>query len=382
MSNPSRYASVDLTSAKNPITLEQVQSIIRNAEGRIQNLKMELPVITFSQFCFHIFDRDPPGPQFDGAHHIQPLFRNLVRFTLHYSHTSISAESLFGVPWGQMLCLRVLKFRGYFTATDIARICIAAGHIEELDCECTLEEDDRYHQGMEQCRSVKRLIVKIGSIFIDVSGDLNRLLNWFPNVQYFTYEDSSKGVTGISLHLQKLEFLKVRRGYFINEIDIRTSKLRSLVLRNVNHLQRLKIPAQPNLEELRIYSSPMLQDPLLPNINECVAKLKTLSLVNFSLKVECVESIIRVAVNLVHLDVSNTNDFNDSSLDLVHTLIYLERFSVNRCCAVTDNGIMGLVLALCPTNGGRLREIMAQHIYTITSETVAKAEQLGVIISI
>ena len=385
LSNRSRYASVDLTSPRNPISLEEVQSIVRNAGGRVQNLKMELPEITFSQSCFHILDEDdsnPLEPQFDRAHHIQPLFRNLERFTLHYSHTSVSAESLFGIPWCDMLSLRVLKLRGYFGATDIARICAAANYIVGLDCECTLEEDDRYHGWLEPSRSVKVLTVKTGSGFRDVaSGDLNHLLKWFPNVQNFMYGNSSRKITSITLHWQTLKLLKIHGGYFIKEIDIHTSKLRHLILRNVDHLERLKSPIQYNLEELRMHSLPKLQDSMLPNISECGTSLKRLSLVNLPLKIQCIESIIRVAVNLVCLDVSNAYDFNDSSLDLVSTLIYLEQFLMNRCFAVTGNGIMGLVQSLCPANGGRLFEITAQHVITITPEIVAKAKQLGVMIS-
>jgi hypothetical protein len=156
--NPSCYASVDLSFLKNLVTLEEVQSIILNAGGRVKTLKMELPEVTFSPSCFHIFEGEGsniPGPGFHITHHIQPLFGNLERFELRYSHISVSAEYLFGIPWAQMLSLRLLKLRGYFGATDIARICAAAGHIEGLDCECTLEKDDRYHQWIETSRSVK-----------------------------------------------------------------------------------------------------------------------------------------------------------------------------------------------------------------------------------
>jgi hypothetical protein len=386
LSNPSRYASVDLTSSGNPITLEQVQSIVLNAGGRIQNLKMELPEITFSRSWFELFHSDgsnPPGPKFDGAHHILPLFRSLEKLTLHYYHPSVSIEFLFGIPWLHMTFLRVLILRGYFCATDIARICEAASHIERLDCECTLEEDDKYHMWIEPSRSVKMLIVKTGCRFRDaVSSDLNRLLKWFPNVQYFMYENSSRKISSITLYWETLELFKVRAGYFIKEIDIRSAKLRSLVLRNVDHLERLKIRTYCNLEELRMYSIPKLQDSLLPTINECSTSLKWLSLVNASLKIQCIESIIRVTVNLVYLDVSNTDGFNDLSLEIVYTLIYLERFLINRCFAVTENGIMGLVQSLCQTNGGRLFEITAQYVPTITSEIVVKARQLGVLILI
>ena len=367
LSNPYLYAFIDLSVARNPVNLWHVQSILQNAQGRVRELVIRLPEITFSKSCFYSLGGESSNPleyRFDTDEHLKPLLRNLEKLTLRHRYPNMSSESLFWIPWTHTQCLRFLNFRGHFSATNIARICALVSTIEILVCECTLEEDHGYDSLVELSRSVSTLLVCTSNDA--VSDNLNNLLKWFPNVRHFEYVNSRK-VSRITLHWQNLEFLSIYEAKYLREINIRSDRLTSLSLRNACDLEMINTPVQSNLRKLRIdFGGPahvFLPIALLP------------------LNTRRLESMIRMAVNVVHLEVSNTYDFNNSSLNLVRSLVFLERLSIIGCPSVTETGIMDLVQSLCPRNGGRLVKVSMRRTCSISSETIEKAKKLGVRIS-
>jgi len=383
------YRILDLTTARKPLTIENVKALVRYAGGDIKGLKMFVPTSTFSPGCFQMhLGRDPPQYKNHRNMHLEPLFRNLEDLEIVHTSGSEYDDSIFRLPSFPANTLRRFVVHGIdIHAEQIIDLCRAAPHLEELSCGVDFS---RAMPLMAHFPSVKNLQIRLkggmtpDSIMFDsIMFDSISFWDFFPNVEEFTFSQatppSEPSLEMKWSHLKKLTL----RNIHTNIVIIRSNELTTLELSDLPHLILFGGIAQPNLQHLCLLNLRNLNvDKYLVPLHNYASTLESLTFSSPQFEARHIEPVLPDAIHLQSLNINNLRYTSDATLQFLHHNKNLQHLSVDHCTGITGHGIIKLIENLCRKKGGKLTTISIRGNDSIRRQTVDWARAVGVEVSI
>jgi len=400
-SDPSLYTEIDLLGAIRPLRMESVQALIRYSRGRVRKLQMPRPDVTFSPQCFRVDDKAASLKVKNVSNaHLKPLFEGLER--LHISETRHTtplqfanperANMLFLIPGFPSANLRHLDLEFLLSMEQVIDICTATPELEFFALvfyqrlSGPKDQDTRFP-------SVKSLVIRTrhGGTYHFI----HPLLEWFPNVDDFSYWPNMALPPGdihsmleIVFENPNLKTLRITPSGCV-AVDVRSETLRVLHISFSTTLRSLHIPVQRFLEELQIESLPLLGPlcffhcPLnfFERIHESASTLRRLTIsISPKFDVTHVEYFLRHATRLEFVKLQSVNKVNDSTLELLGARKRLKELWVDDCPGITGVGLIRLIKAIAVGARGKLRSVSAIGNESIRRQTIDWAREMGVII--
>jgi hypothetical protein len=185
--------------------------------------------------------------------------------------------------------------------------------------------------------------------------------------------------------LQSLKWLKIETDYCrpLNSLVIDTTSLRSLEMSDIGapH-QVLRLNGELHLQRLVLGCTCRHARDIVRLFRPTASTLEEFSLASCYLDKSDVEYFISHARGLKSFNISNIQNVNDSTLELLCTHRELESFDITHCPDVTGAGIIRLVEALSPKRGGKLKAIKAHHNQFIRDQTIHWAKEMGVAVDV
>ena len=380
-SNPMLYTSIDLSVTVKPVTSGSVKALLRYAAENIRTLKIRPPEITFANFKKII----QTGPEFlhHANMHLGPLFKNLECLE-QISSLAYSSDSLWSIPQFPYSTLRSLHIATPLAKGRLLLILCNSPALERLECSCHIDDIGRPDQ-VHSPPPLKVLTLTAHGVLSFSASPSRTIANWFPDLEEFTLRDyHSLYPIDPPLKLKVLRFQKCDYAFILtfprNLKVLEWSYMPSLS--SVHDSELTPLSLYPDLEELCIRNVRLLKREILQNFYPSAKTLRMLTISSPQFEIGDIEHFLREGTNLTIINISQISYVNDTTLNLLHPLVNLERLEIDHCHGVTGHGIIQLISKLAPSRGGRLKAIRAKGIESIRRQTVDWAWKFGVLVSI